>query len=92
VAKTFRGTFNITSLDAQWILIVKKQAFITFIAIKVSGKLQNTEARKITRNNIKRLVTYIAYNKTLATAAVSTRYAVVHTNVEYFHGEDVSAL
>jgi histidinol dehydrogenase len=92
VVKTFQGTFNIISLDGQWILITKKQAFITFIAIKVSGKLQKTEARNITRNNINRQVMYISYNKTSATAAVSTHYAVAHTNVTYFRGQYVSAL
>jgi len=38
VEKTFKGTFNIISLHGQWNLITKKQAVITFIAIKVFGK------------------------------------------------------
>jgi hypothetical protein len=37
--KTFNGTFNIISLDGQWILIKKKTSLYNFIAIKVSGKL-----------------------------------------------------
>jgi len=90
--QTLKGTFNITSLEGQWILITKKKAFMTFIAIKVSGKFQKTEVRKITRNNLKRLVLYVAYDKIPASAAVSTYYAVAHTNVKYFHGEYVSAL
>jgi hypothetical protein len=90
--QTLRGIFDITSLDGQWILITKKQAFITFICIKVCGKFKKTEVRKITRNNLKWLVLYVAYDKIPATSAVSTYYAVAHTNAKYFHGECVSAL
>jgi hypothetical protein len=35
---------------------------------------------------------YIAYNKTLATAAVSTYYTIANINVKYFDGQYVSAL
>jgi hypothetical protein len=65
----------------------KTSLYNFLLLLEVSGKLQKTEARNITKNNINRKDMYISYNKTLATSAVSTYYAVAHTNVTYFHGQ-----